>query len=404
MEDFNLESNSLKRIEKQKEEEEDILKGLDNIFQLKAAKTISCNEEDECNKFQAYIFNQSNIIKKSLTKISIYLVIFTAIEYIGSVTSNSVGVLTIAAELFTDLTKSIITIISILIIEKPADEIMTYGYHRSEIIASLCSFLIVLVLSIWIVVDSIEIILIPRQINSGQMVIFSILGLCFNLFMRYVKDVNPVPDSEDGKYFKNYANTRKTELESPLLEDYLGIEKKDSNSIIEQISQKQIIKVQKKETIHLVCDVTQSILTIIASLLIYFFQVNHPLVRLIDDICGFTFMIIVLIISLPILKDCIDVLMEAAPRDIKIQNLYNELMDVNGVINVHDIHLWCLSIGRPCITLHILSNYPQKSLEGATKICKKYGINHCTIQVEDSNQERRMSFQKCKLEYDNNIH
>ena len=161
---------------------------------------------------------------------------------------------------------------------------------------------------------------------------------------------------------------------------------------------------QKKETIHLVCDVTQSILTIIASLLIYFFQVNHPLVRLIDDICGFTFMIIVLIISLPILKDCIDVLMEAAPRDIKIQNLYNELMDVNGVINVHDIHLWCLSIGRPCITLHILSNYPQKSLEGATKICKKYGINHCTIQVEDSNQERRMSFQKCKLEYDNNIH
>ena len=170
------------------------------------------------------------------------------------------------------------------------------------------------------------------------------------------------------------------------------------------MSQKQIIKVQKKETIHLVCDVTQSILTIIASLLIYFFQVNYPLVRLIDDICGFTFMIIVLIISLPILKDCIDVLMEAAPRDIKIQNLYNELTEVNGVINVHDIHLWCLSIGRPCITLHILSNYPQKSLEGATKVCKKYGINHCTIQVEDSNQERRMSFQKCQLEYDNNIH
>ena len=152
LEDYSLESNSLQRKDKEKEEkkedeEEKVKKGLDNIFQLqnKSIKTISCTNEDECNKFQAYIFNQSNTIKKSLTKISIFLVIFTIIEYIGSLTSNSVGVITIAAELFTDLTKSIITIISILIIEKPADEIMTYGYHRSEIIASLCSFLIVLV-------------------------------------------------------------------------------------------------------------------------------------------------------------------------------------------------------------------------------------------------------------------
>ena len=409
MEDFILESNSLgrkekeKEEEKKKEEEEKIKEGLDNIFQLKSFKTISCNDEDECNKFQAYIYNQSNVIKKSLTKIALYLVIFTIIEYIGSITSNSVGVLTITAELFTDLTKTIITIISILIIEKPADEIMTYGYHRSEIIASLCSFLIVLVLSIWIVVDSIEIILLPRQINSIHMIIFSVLGLCFNLFMRYIKDLNPVPDSEDGKYFKNYANTRKTELEQPLIDEYLGLEAKDSN-VIEKMSQKQLVKIQKKETIHLVCDTIQSILTIIASLLIFFFQFNYPIVRIIDDICGFTFMAIVLIISIPILKDCIDVLMEAAPRDIKIQNLYNDLMDVNGVINVHDIHLWCLSIGRPCITLHILSNYPQKSLEGATKVCKKYGINHSTIQVEDYNQERRLSYNNCQLEYDNNIH
>ena len=399
-----MDENSLEINSSRKKEEEKIQKSLDNIFKLKSIKTLSCNEDDECNKFQAYSFHQSNIIKKSLYKIIIYLIIFTIIEFIGSNTSNSVGVLTITAELFTDLIKSIITIISILIIEKPADEIMTYGYHRSEIIASLCSILIVLVLSIWIVVDSIEIIMMPRQIDSVQMIIFSVLGLCFNLFMRYIKDSNPVPDLEEGKYFKNYTKTTQNlELQSPLLEDYLGLESKESN-VIEKMSQKQIIKIQKKETIHLICDVTQSILTIIASILIYFFQVNYPLVRLIDDICGFTFMIIVLIISVPIIKDCMDILMEAAPMDIKIKNLYNELMEVNGVINVHDIHLWSLSIGRPCITLHILSSYPQKSLEGATKVCKKYGINHCTIQVEDNTQERRVSFMKCDLEYDNNIH
>ena len=280
---------------------------------------------------------------------------------------------------------------------------MTYGYHRSEIIASLCSTLIVLVLSIWIVADSIEIIRMPRQIDSLQMIIFSVIGLIFNLFMRYLKEIYPVPDSDDGKFFKNY--TRKTELEAPLLNTniYLGIEDKE-NSILENISKKQLIKIQNKENIHLICDVTQSILTIIASILIYFFQLSHPLVRLFDDICGFTFMIIMLIISIPIIKQCVDILMEAAPKDLKIKDLYNDLLNINGVLNIHDIHIWSISIGRPCLSLHILSENPQKTLEEATRICKSYGIRHCTIQVEDNSQGRRLSFVKCDHENDNNIH
>lgn len=386
-----------------KNQEENIKNELDNIYSLRTIKTLSCNEEEECNNFQSYICQQTKLIKSTLTKIIIFLTLFTLIEFIGSITSNSVGVLTIAAELFTDLIKSVITIISILIIEKPANEIMTYGYHRSEIIASLCSTLIVLVLSIWIVADSIEIIRMPKQIDSLQMLIFSIIGLIFNLFMRYLKELYPVPDSDDGKFFKNYNNTQKTELKTPLLEQYLGIEDKE-NIIIENMSKKQLINIQKKENIHLICDVTQSILTIIASILIYFFQLSHPSVRLFDDICGFTFMIIMLIISIPKLKECVDILMEAAPKDINTQNLYNDLMNVNGILNVHDIHLWSLSIGRPCISLHVLSNNPQKSLEGATKVCKKYGITHCTIQVEDNTQGRRLSFIKCDHEIDNNIH
>lgn len=386
-----------------KKQEENIKSGLDDIYQLKISRTLSCDEEDECNKFQVYIMNQSKIIKQSLIKIIIFLLIFTIIEFFGSLYSNSVGVLTISAELLNHLIKSIITIISILIIEKPANEIMTYGYHRSEIIASLCSTLIVLVISIWIVADSIEMVMMPRQINSIQMVIFSICGLVFNLIIRYIKEIYPAPDLDEGKFFKNYESTRNLELKSYLLEDYLGIEDKE-NHIIDKISQNQIINLQKKENMHLLCDVSQSSFTILASLLIYFFQVRFPLIRLFDDICGFTFMIIMLIISVPLIKECVVILMEGAPKDIKIKNLYNDLMEVNGVLNVHDIHLWSLSIGRPCISMHILSNIPQKSLEGATKVCKKYGITHCTIQVEDASARRRLSHTECDHVINNNIH
>ena len=321
----------------------------------------------------------------------------------GSIISDSVGVLTIAAELFTDLIKSVIAIISILIIQNPANEVMTYGYHRSEIIASLCSILIVLVLSIWIVEDAIEIIKMPKQINGKWMFIFSVLGLFFNLIIRYIKDLSPVPDVDEGKFLKNYSKDKR--LNTPLLEDYLGIEDKDKDKIvIENMTQKQLIKMQKKEQIHLICDVSQSSLTIIASLLIYFYDVRFPLIRLLDDICGFTFLLIMLILAWPIAKDCIDILMEAAPREIDIKTLYSELKEVPGVINIHDIHLWSLSIGRPCISFHILSNSPQKSLEEATKICKKYGITHSTIQVENNNEGRRLSFIKCDLAEGNDIH
>ena len=278
---------------------------------------------------------------------------------------------------------------------------MTYGYHRSEIIASLCSILIVIVLSLWIVADSIELIRTPRQINSLQMIIFSIIGLFFNLLMRHIRDVNPAPDIDEGKFFKTFTNTRNLELKSPLLEDYLGIEDKE-NKIIEGISKNQLIKVQIKENIHLICDVIQSTITIIFSIIIFFFQTNYPLVRLFDDILGITFMIIMLIISIPIIKECVDILMEAAPKDIIIKDLYNELMGVYGVVNVHDIHIWSLSIGRPCISLHMLSEYPQKSLEGATKVCKKFGITHCTIQAQAFSEGNRLGFIKCSNE--NDIH
>ena len=374
-----------------------------DLCELKTIRTLSCQEDDDCKNFQEKLTQQTDNILKRLIKISIYLAIFTSIEIFGSFSSNSVGVITIAAGLFTDLIKSVITIISILIIQNPANEVMTYGYHRSEIIASLCSILIVLVLSIWIVDDTYETLKLPKQINGKLMVIYSILGLLFNLVIRYIKEVNPVPDVDEGKFLKNYNDNK--QLNAPLLEDYLGLEEKaDDKIVIENMEKKQLAKIQEKETIHLICDISQSSLTIVASLLIYFYELRFPWVKYFDDICSLTFFIIMLIIAWPIAKECIDILMEAAPKSINTKSLYNELKEVSGVINVHDIHLWSLSIGRPCITMHILSNKPQKSLEGATKICKKYGISHCTIQVENMNEGRRLSFVKCDLDQDNDIH
>ena len=397
---FEEKENKKKSID---EIEEKLLNGVD-IMTIKTQRTTLCQEEEDCKHFQEKLSEQTNKILNRLIKISIYLTIFTGIELFGSFSSNSVGVLTITAELFTDLVKSLITIISIKIIQNPANENMTYGYHRSEIISSLCSILIVLVLSLWIVDDTYETLNKPKQLNGKLMIIFSVLGLFLNLIIRYIRELNPVPDLDEGKFLKNYNNNNK-DLNTPLLDNYLDIEEKDNNKmIIEKMKEKQLTRLQRAEYIHLLCDVSQSSLTIIVSVLIYFFEIRFPSVKYFDDFCSITFLVFMSILAWPITNECIDILMEGAPRDINIKSLYNELKAVNGVINIHDVHLWSLSIGRPCLTMHILSNNPQKSLEGATKICKKYGINHCTIQVEDNNGERRLSFEKCDVNHDNDIH
>ena len=136
--------------DKNKEKENEI-----NILTMKTHETIICKDDEFCKNYHNRVAELTKKIISRLVKISILLAFFTGVEFIGSYFSNSIGVLTISAVLFTDLIKFIITIISILIIENPANEIMTYGYFRSEIIASLSSMLIVLVLSIWICTNSI---------------------------------------------------------------------------------------------------------------------------------------------------------------------------------------------------------------------------------------------------------
>ena len=400
---FEEEEKDSEKPKEKNEPEKDI-----NILEIKTTQTIKW-QEDDIKNYNDRVKEMTKNILSRLIKISIVLTFFTGIEFTGSYRSNSIGVLTISAVLFTDLIKFIITIISIIIIENPANEIMTYGYFRSEIIASLSSMLIVLVLSVWICTNSIKQMTIPRLMDGKLMIIYSIVGICFNIIVRYIKGLGPVPDVDEGKFLNNFNKEKEMEdnLKTPLLDEYYGLKDKDSEKdkiVIEKMTRMKLTKIQQRELIHLICDMSQCTLVLVSSFLIYYYDTTlHPYIKIWDDVCGLTFLVIMLVISWPIATDCIDILMEAAPSDVDIKSLRKEIETVVGVINIHDIHFWSLSFGRPCITMHIFSDMPQKSLEGATKICKKYGIKHITIQVEDKNEARRLSFLKCEMPNENNL-
>ncbi len=213
--------------------------------------------------------------------------------------------------------------------------------------------------------------------------------------MNRILAYNPVANSMDNGLgaTKNMDNQN---LNQPLIEE--EDKEKDSGSD-SQISLKDADEnpVIRAAYIHILGDMIQSSGVLLASLLIYYLQDTHPGIRILDPICTFCFAIVVLCITVPVSRDCTYVLLEMAPKDFEAEVLYKDLNKLEGVHKVHDIHLWDISIGRPSIALHIVCEDPTKTLYNATEICKKHGINHCTIQAEDKNYV-------CNHEEENDIH
>lgn len=358
--------------------------------------------------FQDRLREENKAPISKLIKICCFCSTFMTIEFIGGYMAGSIAIMSDAAHLLSDLAGFLISLMSLYVAQRPANKDLTYGYHRSEIIGSLSSILIIWVLTAWLITEAIQRIFNPRPISGIIMVGIAACGLLFNIIMSRVLAYNPVPNTMDGKFMtdaaKEWAEEKKGEDE-PLLE---GQEQNEEENNMDAQSFKSNAgdnnPVIRAAYIHILGDMIQSFGVLLAAFIIWMFQDTNPRIRIFDPICTFCFAIVVLCTTVPVSKDCLSVLMEASPDGINYKELFKEICEIEGVINIHDFHCWELSIGRPAITIHILSKKPQKTLEEATRICHNYGLRHCTIQVEDHTQRKRMSFKKCDHVERNDIH
>jgi zinc transporter 2 len=133
--------------------------------------------------------------------------------------------------------------------------------------------------------------------------------------------------------------------------------------------------------IHILGDIVQSIGVVIAAIIIYIGN-NHgnENVDYADPVCTVIFTILCLFTTIPIFKDCMVILMEATPKELDVTELFNDLIDLEWVDEIHDFHVWSLSVGKLSMSAHIRSSNPDKALKKMNKILKeKYNIFHTTI-------------------------
>lgn len=371
-------------------------------------KFTSADQNDEnLIGYRSKIEEVNFTIINRLSKVCIFCTIFMIIEFFGGWISGSLAIMTDAAHLLSDLSGFLISMVSLYIALRPADRRLTYGYHRAEVIGALSSILIIWCLTAWLIFEAVHRIYNPQPITGLIMLGISLCGLTFNLIMSKILTTQKIPNAfEDGmggnieEHTDDIELIEKGKLKEPLLNQ---IENENTGKGKMQMDENENL-IMRATALHILGDIIQSVGVVIASTIIYLFQDSNPKIVLIDPICTFIFAIIVMSTSVPVTRDCINVLMEASPPGIEINKLANEISQSEGVVNVHDFHVWCISIGKPSISLHILSTNPQKTLEEVTKACNRHGIFHTTIQVEDENQKHRPSFLKCNHTYDNTIH
>ena len=359
---------------------------------------ISLTKHFQNSKFQEKLKLENKVAMFKLKIISSVCCTFMIIEFICGYLAGSLAIMSDATHLLSDLAGFLISLFSLIVAMKPADRNFTFGYHRFEVLGALASILIIWALTVWLLIAAVGRIRHPNPIVGFLMVCIAAGGLLFNIIMNRILAYNPVVNSmdsgmgaikkssEDEIEINNDNNLEENLLEKKISEEELNHNlKADDNPVI------------RAAYIHILGDMIQSAGVLLAALIIYFFQDTHPGVRIVDPICTFCFAIVVLCTTFPVSRDCFYVLLESTPRDLDIEALYNDLGAIEGVISVHDIHLWNISIGRPSIALHIICENPKDTLKIATQTCKNYGIKHCTIQTEAKESN-------CKHEDENDIH
>lgn len=132
--------------------------------------------------------------------------------------------------------------------------------------------------------------------------------------------------------------------------------------------------------IHALADLAGSVALLIAASIIWW----KPTWQIADPICSLIFSVMVIVSTFGVIKSTLSVLMEKVPSEVNWDEIYNEICRVQGVSNIHDLHIWYVSHGCPVLSLHAAADNVDRAYYDIKKICHKHKILKMTLQIQSS--------------------
>ncbi|WP_077704514.1 cation diffusion facilitator family transporter [Virgibacillus dokdonensis] len=285
--------------------------------------------------------------KKALLFSFILITFFMVVEAVGGFLTNSLALLSDAGHMLSDAAALGLSLLAFKIGERQANTSKTYGYRRFEIIAAFINGVTLIVISIYIFYEAFQRFMEPPNVSASMMII-AIIGLIVNIIAAWVLMRG---DSQEN-----------LNIRSALL--------------------------------HVFGDLLGSIGAIIAGILILLFNWNIA-----DPIASVIVAFLIVISGIRITKDSIHILMEGKPSHVDVKEIKKQLLELQGVEHVHDLHVWSITSEFPALSCHLVvqdSIDRDNLLMKANDLLKKnFSISHCTLQLEGENARIQEECEDC---------
>ncbi|KAI5576217.1 hypothetical protein BDE02_09G030100 [Populus trichocarpa] len=317
---------------------------------------------------------------KSATKLSgliiLYLIVM-AVEVIGGVKANSLAVITDAAHLLTDVAGFSISLFTVWASGWEATSHQSFGYGRLEVLGALLSVQLIWLISGFLIYEAIDRILHKNAgVNGGLMFAIALFGFIINFIMVVWLGHD---HSHHACHDHNHDHTHNHEREDLCATDEGGETKLASSS---PANTKMLNINIQGAYLHVMADLIQSVGVMIAGAVIW----AKPDWLVVDLICTLLFSTFVLFTTLPMLRDIFCILMESTPREISVSRLESGLKCIKGVQDVHNLHVWSLTVGKPVLSCHVIAEPGASSTEILHRIwdyCERtHRIHNVTVQIE----------------------
>ncbi len=279
------------------------------------------------------------LLKQASSRIALALgltVVFVIVEAAAGFFANSLALLTDAAHNLTDVIALGLSWFAIRLTAQPANAQKTYGYHRAGILVALANSTTLALISLGIFYEAYRRFISPPEVKSGVLIGVGLMAVIINLVTALLVRQGSQSD----------LNLRST-------------------------------------FVHLMGDVFSTVGAVAAGVIIYFTGANW-----LDPLVGVLIGFLILYNAFGILRETVDILLESTPRDVDMQAMLGDILQVKGVLGVHDLHVWSLTRSLRTMSAHILtddlpiSRGADIQREVNEILYRRYNVAHATLQLE----------------------
>jgi cobalt-zinc-cadmium efflux system protein len=262
------------------------------------------------------------------------------VELVGAVLSNSLALLADAGHMFTDVGGIGLALLAIWFAARPASIGRTFGYLRLEILVAVVNAVLLFGVAAFILIEAWRRLSAPPEIATGLMLAVALLGLAANAVSLYL-----LRDAQ-----RESLNMRGAYLE--VMGDFAG-----------------------------------SVAVIVAAIVITLTGWTPA-----DAVASAVIGILIIPRTWRLLRDAVDVLLEATPKGIDLEEVRTHIRDVRGVADVHDLHAWTITSGVNVLSAHVVLDETADPPAILDELCRclagDFDIEHSTFQLETSDRRR----------------